>query len=205
MEVKVGSYLLMTLAVTTWCCTCTYTEEVKPNIVSIDSRAGLYFDEIGHVFFYPTQWKIISYVNLRPTQLLWKQVKAQQSQIVNYCNKIHNATWYPLTDCRAFTPYIRSKVRYVEQLKDVIADYLSTQNERTKRGILDVGGDVLKFLFGTLTQSDAHRYTEHIRKLEDEQHSLLRISREQIIVLKSAITSFNVIMQKVNRNEKLLA
>jgi hypothetical protein len=82
---------------------------------------------------------------------------------------------------------------------------LSTQNERTKRGILDLGGDVLKFLFGTLTQSDAHKYTEHIQKLEDEQHCFLRISREQMIVLKSAITSFNITMQKVKRNEKVLA
>jgi hypothetical protein len=183
----------------------TSAEEVKPTLGSIDSHAGLYFDEMGQVFFHPTQWKIVSYVNLRPTQLLWKQVKAQQSQIVNYCNKIHNATWYPLTDCRAFTPYIRSKVRYVEQLKDVIADYLSAQPERVKRGILDLGGDILKFLFGTLTQSDAEKYTQHIRKLEDEQQSFLRISQEQMIVLKSAITSFNITMQKVNKNEKVPA
>ena len=151
--------LLMTLAIIAWCCTLTGAEEVKPTITSIDSHAGLYFDEMGQVFFYPTQWKVVSYVNLRPTQMLWRQVKAQQSQIVNYCNKIHNATWYPLTDCRAFTPYIRSKVRCVEQLKDVIADCLSTQPERVKRGILDLGGDILKFLFGTLTQSDAQKYT----------------------------------------------
>jgi hypothetical protein len=77
--------------------------------------------------------------------MLWKQVEAQQSQIVNYCNKIRNTTWYPLTDCRAFTLYIRSNVRYVEQLKDVIADYLSAQPERVKCGILDLGGDIVKF------------------------------------------------------------
>ena len=47
-------------------------------------------------------------------------------------------------------------------------------------------------------------YTQHIQKLEDEQHSFLRISQEQMIVLKSAITSFNITMQKVNRNEKVL-
>ena len=39
----------------------------------------------------------------------------------------------------------------VDQLRDIISDYLSTQPLRTKRGILDFGGDILKFLFGTLT------------------------------------------------------
>ena len=71
--------------------------------------------------------------------------------------------------------------------------------------ILDIGGYILKFLFGTLTQSDAQKYTHHIQILEDEQRTFLRISKEQMTVLKSAITSFNITMQKVNRNEKLLA
>jgi hypothetical protein len=31
-------------------------------------------------------------------------------------------------------------------LKDIIADYLSAQPEGIKRGILDLGGDILKFL-----------------------------------------------------------
>jgi hypothetical protein len=141
---------------------------------------------------------------LKPTQLLWKQVKAHQLQIVNYCLKIHNATWYSLTDCRAFTAYIRLKVKYVEQLKDIVADYLTSQHTRVKRGILDLGGDILKFLFGTLTQSDAKKYTQHIQKLENEQQSFLSISQEQMVVLKSATTSFNVTMQKVNRNERTL-
>jgi hypothetical protein len=195
---------LMALTVLTWCNIFSYAEEVKPTIASIDSQTGLYFDEVGQVFFYPTQWKVVSYVNLKPTHILWKQVKTQQSQIVDHCNRIHNATWYSLTDCSAFTPYIKSKIRYVEQLKDVIADYLSTQPDRIKRGILDLGGDILKFLFGTLTQSDAKAYTEHIQKLEDEQHSFLRLSKEQMIVLKSAVTSFNLTMQKVNKNERVL-
>jgi hypothetical protein len=156
------------------------------------------------MFFYPTQWKVISYVNLKPTLSLWKQIKTHQSQIVNYCRTINNATWYTLTDCNAFTPYVRSKVKYVDQLKDIIAEYLTPQPKRVKRGILNFGGDILKFLFGTLTQSDAKKYTEHIKTLENEQQSFLRISQEQMVVLKSAITSFNITMRKVNRNERLL-
>jgi len=73
------------------------------------------------------------------TNSLWKQVKAHQLQIVNYCLKIHSATWYSLTDCQAFTSYIRSKVKYVAQLKGIVADYLSSLSEqvkRIKRGIL---------------------------------------------------------------------
>jgi hypothetical protein len=179
-------------------------EDAKSTITPIESLTGLYFDEIGSVFFYPMQWKIVSYVDLKPTQRLWRQFKTHQSQIADYCNKVKNATWYALTDCSSFTPYIKTKTRYIEQLKDVLSDYLASNPERSKRGLLDVGGDILKFLFGTLTQSDAQKYTQHIQELKTEQQSFLRISQEQMIILKSAITSFNITMQKINKNEKIL-
>jgi chromosome segregation ATPase len=49
------------------------------------------------------------------------------------------------------------------------------------------------------------KYNQHITQLEDEQKEFLHISREQMTVLKSVITSFNITMQKVVRNERLLA
>ena len=185
-DLKLGIVYSMwvTLVVVIWCGTSTYAEESKPTITTIDSPTTLYFDAVGQLLVYPTHWKVVTYVNLRPTHSLWRQVKAHQLQIVNYCAKIRDTTWYATTDCQSFAPYVRSKIRYVEQLKDIVAAYLNTQPERKKRGILNFGGDVLKFLFGTLTQADANRYTRHIEQLETEQQSSLHISQEQVTVLK---------------------
>lgn len=81
------------VAILQWYCTVRAEDvKMKPSVKAIDSSTGLYFDVMGQIFFYPTQWKVVSYVDLKPTQLLWKQVKAHQSQIVNYCMKIENAT-----------------------------------------------------------------------------------------------------------------
>jgi hypothetical protein len=201
MKRGVANYLLVAVTILY---SYTYAEDAKPLITSIESQAGLYFDEVGNIFFYPTQWKIISYVDLKPTHRLWKQVKTHQVQIANYCKRVQNATWYQLTECSSFTPYIRTKTKYIEQLEDVITDYLASNPERTKRGLLDVGGDILKFLFGTLAQSDAQKYAQHIQELENEQQSFLKIFQEQMIVLKSVISSFNLTMQKVHKNEKIL-
>jgi len=37
------------------------------------------------------------------------------------------------TNCCAFTPYIELKVKYVEQLRDIVTDYLSSQPEQPTR------------------------------------------------------------------------
>jgi hypothetical protein len=65
-------------------------------------------------------------------------------------------------------------------------------------------GEISKILFGTLTQSDAKEYNEHISQLEKEQKEFLYISSKRMTVIKSAIQSVDSTIQKVDRNEKLL-
>jgi hypothetical protein len=60
---------------------------------------------------------------------------------------------------------MRWKSKYIDNLKDLVAEYWagSTQNSnRPKRGVLNFVGEVSKILFGTLTQSDAKNYNRHI-------------------------------------------
>jgi len=126
-------WLLITATLIGWWTFITHTEKISPTLTQINSQAGLYFDEIGQILFYTTQWKIVSYADLKPVQLQWRQVKEHQMKIGEYCMKVKNETWYNLTDCHAFASCVWSKIKYVDQLKDIIADYLSTQPIRTKR------------------------------------------------------------------------
>jgi hypothetical protein len=71
-----------------------YTEKVNPTTTQINSQAGLYFDEMGQILFYTTQWKIVSYADLKPVQLQWRQVKDHQMKIVECCSEVKNETWY---------------------------------------------------------------------------------------------------------------
>jgi hypothetical protein len=77
---------------------------------------------------------------------------------------------------------MRSKSKYIDNLKDLIAEYISGNNQdfnyRSKRGVLDFVGEVSKILFGTLTQSDARNYNKHISELEREQKEFLHLSNE---------------------------
>jgi hypothetical protein len=70
--------------------------------------------------------------------------------------------------------------------------------------VLNFVGEISKILLGTMTQSDAKEYNEHISQLEKEQRELLHISSEQMTVIKSAIQSVDSIIQKVDKNETLL-
>ena len=183
-----------------------YCECLKPELVEvITSETGIYFDEVGQISFYPMTWKVVSYIDLKPTRDLWRKVKEHQKRVSNYCHGLERAPWYHLTDCNSFKAYINQKVYYIDSLKDLVAEYLKTDvSYRRKRGVLDFVGEISKILFGTLTQADAREYNSHINQLEREQQEFLHISSEQMTVIKSTINSVNLTMRRINQNEKVL-
>jgi hypothetical protein len=163
---------------------------------------------IGAVLFYPTKLKVVTYINLEQTRELWKQTKAHQRKVMKFCQKIKDKNWYHYTDCAAFEQYMKSKSKYIDNLKDLVAEYLTDNNQnsnpRSKRGVLNVVGEVSKILFGTLTQSDARNYNRHITEFEKEQKEFLHLAKEQMTIIKTTIISVNSTFQKVNQNEKIL-
>jgi hypothetical protein len=54
----------------------------------IQSKTGIYFDEVGTLIFYPMKWKVVTYINLKPTRELWRQTKIQQKRVSEFCQKI---------------------------------------------------------------------------------------------------------------------
>jgi hypothetical protein len=154
------------------------------------------------------KWKVATYIDLEPTKELWKQTKIHQRKVTDFCQKIKDKNWYHYTDCAAFGQYVRSKSKYIDNLKDLVAEYLTDNNQnsnhRSKRGVLNFVGEISKILFGTLTQADARNYNKQITELEREQKELLHLSKEQMTIIKTTITSVNVTMQRVEQNEKTL-
>jgi hypothetical protein len=92
------------------------------------------------------KWKVVSYINLEPTRELWRQTKQHQIKIIEYCQKLRDKNWYHYTDCVNFGQYMRSKNRYIDKLKDLVAEYLTENNQNSKyrlrRGVLNFVGDI---------------------------------------------------------------
>jgi replicative superfamily II helicase len=60
-------------------------------------------------------------------------------------------------------------------------------------------------LFGTLDNEDANYYTDKISHLENEQLDFLKLSKEQITVVKTTLRSVNSTLLTVSENEKFLS
>jgi hypothetical protein len=95
-------------------------------VYEVQSRTGIYFDEVGTVIFFPMKWKVVTYINLEPTRELWRQTKIHQKRVLEFFQKIKSKNWYHYTDCGNFEQYMTSKNKYIDNLKDLVYEYMTT-------------------------------------------------------------------------------
>ncbi|PNF43411.1 hypothetical protein B7P43_G13447 [Cryptotermes secundus] len=173
-------------------------------ITQITSQTGVYFDSMGSIYFFPTEWSLVTYVDLRPVKDLWRQTKQRIVTLSEMCNRLSNETWFIYTDCRPSAPYFQSKRRLVDRLKDILIDLVGQEQTRSKRDLFDFGGKILKFLFGTATEEEVTLNYDHIMEMEKDHKEILRIASEQLLVLKSTIVTMNSTSRDILRNEQKL-
>lgn len=74
-------------------------------------------------------------------------------------------------------------------------------NKRTKRGLVNLGGEVLKFLFGTMSNDDAVAISESIKKLDSNQE-LLANEAKSTATLMVQLNESNKILKRNQDKEK---
>ena len=76
---------------------------------------------------------------------------------------------------------------------------------RFKRGVFSFIDGISKVLFGTMDNEDASYYAEKISSLEKEQIDFLKLSKEQITVVRTTRRSMNSTLLAVSENERVLS
>jgi hypothetical protein len=100
-------------------------------------------------------------------------------------------------------------IKEVSDLRLVLRQFTRNEDDlihgRDKRGVFNFIGGVSKILFGALDNEDANCYTDKISHLEKEQLDFLKLSKEQITVVKTTLRSVNSTLLTVSENEKFLS
>ena len=77
-------------------------------------------------------------------------------------------------------------------------------SRRKKRGVFNLVGEISKILFGTMDDHGANYYADKVSQLEREKLDFLKITREQISVVKATPRSVNSTLRTVLENEETI-
>lgn len=177
----------------------------RSNYVSqITSSPGLYFDKLLDIKFTNNEWNVVAYIDISNIQPNLDKVEFLFQKLDVFCNSFTSSKIQ--SDCSNSLSALKNQ-HFTNVNKFSSISYLldnDSHHKRVKRGILDLGGSLLKTIFGTLDAEDGVKYSKAINNVQTDEKHLANLMKDNIHVIQSTISSFNNSMSKVDRNEKYL-
>jgi hypothetical protein len=87
----------------------------------------------------------------------------------------HYINWQEVTYLQAVWEQLHSELKDLEKF---------LQNSRQKRGLLNFGGDVLNFLFGTATSAELHTLHQTVEGIKKQQTTITHLIEHQLTYTK---------------------
>jgi hypothetical protein len=123
-----------------------------------------------------------------------------------FCKRHEHLFWTNYTGCLNSIRQNDRQIKEVNGLKLSLRQLTQDSvSRRKKRGVFNLVGEISKILFGTMDDHDANYYADKVSQLEREQLDFLKITREQISVVKATLRSVNSTLRTVLENEKILS
>lgn len=164
--------------------------EASFEIRSINSQAGLYFEEIGKMRLFHEDWKLVTYLNLTIFQEEYDHLIAIVNKMRGMCEElVDHPVLTPGRDvnCGSILGQIEVMVKEMDEYN--VRWFVG--KGRSKRGLLNIVGSVSKALFGTLDEGDAERYLEKFKTLNDNNKIRDRIDNEHTSLIQSLTNIMN--------------
>ena len=154
----------------------TSTAALDATLQNFMESPGLYYDHIGEVQLYDTEWILLTHIDLHEADHNLESTEKYAQLSIQFCRKHEHTYWIKATDCTKITRYIDRQIRELEGLKLLVRQLTRNKDEervRFKRGVFNSIGGISKILFGTMDNEDASYYAEKISNLEKEQTDFL--------------------------------
>lgn len=160
---------------------------------------GLLFEPMADIELINGHWKFITNINLTSfydeleyiTEIINKtKEQCHTSQVLSHH---HNNNF-----CDGLTIQLTEDL---EEIKDTNKYFL---HNRQRRGLLNIVGHGLKFLFGTMDANDAQYYENEFKKIETRGYKTQTDLQQQKTYLQSTITKLNETDVLLNQHSSIL-
>jgi len=156
-------------------------------VTTFNGNAGLYFQQIGSVRLSTTTWNMVVFYDLEPYQRELQLLKNGTTSLQNLCQQKTNDT-----TCSFLIRYFEEEQATLETKLHLIS------TKRTKRGAVDVVGNLANSLFGVLDSNYEAKMSETINELRANDHHLDNLIKNQTSLIDSTIN----IMKQTQLNSK---
>jgi hypothetical protein len=175
---------------------------VKP----IPSSPGLHYQHQAEARLYSSEWRVVTYVDLNQASENVDIVGHYINLTIDFCNKHDKSLWLNLTECRTTIKDAFRKYGNLKSMRNLISQLTRTARVRRRktRGLFNFIGQISHAMFGIMDADNEEFYNKKKSRLEEEESDLIKLSREQMIIVKSTLKSVNRTLHDFSKNELIL-
>lgn len=170
-------------------------------------KHGVLFEGGQEVLLTESHWRLVAQYNLTQVEEESRNLSIMLNQVKGYYNNF----FQNLLSSENITQFsavleLETAFRYeYAVLQQDVSEYISEvadlgtllAKKRSKRGLIDAGGHLLKFLFGTMDSNDLDVINEKVNYLYDTTNDIVHDTQEQITV-------FNNMHEAIANNSKTI-
>ena len=155
---------------------------------------GINVLELGKTHFYSNSHFNFYQYNLSTINQEYNKIHAHKDEILNHISKYKNFA----TELKTYENILKFNC---EQLTNTIKIITS---HRSKRGIIDGLGTIVKTITSNLDANDGRRYDELFDKINKNTHILQTQNLDMVKLNKEMISKFNKQLSNIKHNEEIL-
>lgn len=152
------------------------------------TRKGVVFEPLRKVQIYRDHWTIVTRLSKPTWELHLKYLEECETAIHHLCD--NTGILVGEDYCYHWQSEIRKQVKQIRELMDK-ADFTLTPHGRTKRGLINLGGKIIKSIFGTMDSEDSEHIHQKLAELEDNTKATLDLAKQQVTVMKATLKAMS--------------
>lgn len=164
-----------------------HLQEIK--FESLDDGPGILPYKLGPMKITTHYHTFLQYIKLDDIE---DKTHSLQNHLHNYQNQLPSDIY----------SVYEIQINYLlNKLDEILYQIKSLQPTRSKRGVIDGLGTVIKSITGNLDYTDALRYNEAIKLLESNQEKITNEINNQLSISKEWITKYNSVLTQLVENQ----
>jgi hypothetical protein len=159
----------------------------------LPSSPGLYYQHVSEARLFNSEWKIVTYLSLQQASDNVDVIGKYLGATVEFCEKHDKSLWLNLSECRTIIFYATRQFEKLKGMRNLATQLTRTESKvvRRKRGFFNFIGQISHSLFGMLDSENEEFFNQKISQLEGEQSDLIKLAKQQMVVMKSTLKSVN--------------
>ena len=139
---------------------------------------GIFFEKINEINFYTECFNIITKINIPDTDTITKSLIECYNHLKTLCAELTDGN--PNDLCKPFMRELKWQTTQIQRQTNKLREMFGR-----RRGLINAGGKLSKFIFGTMDSDDEEEIYMKLNRLSDNQGKLLEIQNQQITLIKS--------------------